>query len=375
MKKSSGKFDCFKQKKTEKESPTLQERTIINLQMSSTTNKRKISAAPRKSAKQLKNLGENVEQSSDNPTIVPLQQPATLQVRHQTRNKALRGKSATDEQQINRVLANISSLDPALVNSSSSAPIVVSRNSPHEIGTTSRKRKNSEPSVGPSVASVVSGNVSASRGFSDESESPSESANKKRFCKSDLQLCLRSTDIIENEHVSRQVLDEKNLGQPLTARFDGKKFIDNTTGQEYRSISSWVKRRMVDLGVLKASSNISGWNYAVVHRDGQVTTPRALAKADKLQRAALQRPHNNSGSASNGNSFGSSSSASSGASIGASITARVSNIGSEMPSFLLSSEQTLPAKQIFKTSLTKTDIKTQLEQARAQVVALERQLI
>lgn len=134
------------------------------------------------------------------------------------------------------------------------------------------------------------------------------SPNSKRCCKSDLKRCLRVGDWIENIRVNRKILEERNGNQKLLAQFDGENFIDYQTEEHYRSISDWVKRRMVDLGALSPKSNISGWDYAVVHREEAnqkwtTTTLRLLVEQTKqkmeMMRSNMKEQRSSGGGSSN----------------------------------------------------------------------------
>ena len=124
----------------------------------------------------------------------------------------------------------------------------------------------------------------------DEDELATSSS--KRCCKSDLKKCLRAGDIIENNRVPEHILKANNDGKKLLAMFDGQNFIDLQTEKSYRSVTNWVKDRMLSLGKISTTSNISGWDYAIVHRDNRTTTLRLLVeetkqKADQM-RAAMK---------------------------------------------------------------------------------------
>lgn len=128
----------------------------------------------------------------------------------------------------------------------------------------------------------------------DESNDDEELAtpSSKRCCKSDLKKCLRAGDIIENNRVPEHILKTYNDGKRLLAVFDGQNFVDLQTEKSYRSVTNWVKDRMLSLNKISTTSNISGWDYAIVHRDGYTTTLRLLVeetkqKADQM-RAAMK---------------------------------------------------------------------------------------
>ncbi len=118
--------------------------------------------------------------------------------------------------------------------------------------------------------------------------------SSKRCCKSDLKRCLRAGDLIENSRVPEHILKQRNGGKKLLAQFDGQNFIDMQTEKSYRSITNWIKERMMDMGKISTTSNISGWDYAIVHRDGRTTTLRLLVeetkqKADQMRVAMKEQ--------------------------------------------------------------------------------------
>lgn len=154
--------------------------------------------------------------------------------------------------------------------------------------TTKRKRKNLLPTPTSGLtATQITDDGDAAEGDGDDKDSATP-PSAKRCCKSDLKRCLRVGDWIENIRIPRRILEEKNGGKKLLAQFDGQNFVDYQTEKEYRSISDWIKQRMLDLGAISESSNISGWDYAVVHRDGRTTTLRLLVEETK-QKMELMR--------------------------------------------------------------------------------------
>lgn len=146
-----------------------------------------------------------------------------------------------------------------------------------------RKRKNLLPT--PTSGLTATQIESAEQGGDGGELTP---LSGKRCCKSDLKRCLRVGDWIENIRVPRHILETRNGGKKLLAQFDGQNFIDYQTEKHYRSISDWIKQRMLDLGAISETSNISGWDYAVVHRDGRTTTLRLLVEETK-QKMELMR--------------------------------------------------------------------------------------
>lgn len=115
----------------------------------------------------------------------------------------------------------------------------------------------------------------------DDAADASTPTSGKRCCKSDLKRCLRVGDWIENIRIPQHILKARNDGKKLLAQFDGQNFIDYQTEKKYRSISDWIKQRMIDLNAISETSNISGWDYAVVHREGRTTTLRLLVEETK----------------------------------------------------------------------------------------------
>ena len=156
------------------------------------------------------------------------------------------------------------------------------------IGTGKNKRKRVLPSPTSGLTATQTDGNKSSEEEDDELLTPSS----KRCCKSDLKRCLRAGDLIENSRVPEHILKARNGGKKLLAQFDGQNFIDMQTEKSYRSITNWVKDRMLDLGKISTTSNISGWDYAIVHREGRTTTLRLLVeetkqKADQM-RAAMK---------------------------------------------------------------------------------------
>jgi len=116
-----------------------------------------------------------------------------------------------------------------------------------------------------------------------------KSSKTKRCCKRDLKLCLHVGDLIENIRVDPDTLREKNGNQRLLAEFDGENFIDCYTNESFRSISDWVKKRMVSMVIISPKSNISGWDYTVVHRDGTKVALRLLVENTKKKMERMRQ--------------------------------------------------------------------------------------
>lgn len=106
------------------------------------------------------------------------------------------------------------------------------------------------------------------------------SPGTKRCCKKDLKRCLRVGEILEVTRVDQHYLDEYNNGEKIRARFTGQNFFDLSKNTKYRSLSQWVKKRLVDVGALGVNSNISGWDFVAVERDGRKQALRMLVDND-----------------------------------------------------------------------------------------------
>lgn len=264
-------------------------------------------------------LDDSVEQSSDNRILVPAKNEK-LQMRKQTLNvadsdkitastgrlgvfglaaeranieaaRAELAKSAANRQRAAvhsrpQTLSSIAKTIAAGKEVQSDAAQEAARQVSHK-----RKRKNLAPTP---TSGITATKVTTSADAPRQSNSAVASSKNKRCCKSDLQRCLRIGDWIEISRVSEDKLAEKNGGNRLLAQFDGQNFIDHQTETKYRSLSSWVKRRMVDLGLLSPSSNISGWDYVVMHReeaDGTVSTKslRVLVEQTKQKMQMMRR--------------------------------------------------------------------------------------
>lgn len=118
------------------------------------------------------------------------------------------------------------------------------------------------------------------------SGSQDESPPNKRACKRDLRQHLRVNELVFVPHVDQALLDKYNGGQPICARFTGDRFFDTYQQKHYRSLSSWVKQRLVDVRSLSPSSNISGWDRAAVRRDGRKVALRMLIDNESDEAAA-----------------------------------------------------------------------------------------
>lgn len=111
---------------------------------------------------------------------------------------------------------------------------------------------------------------------SHEASTPSPST--KRCCKKDLQRCVRVGEILEVTRVEQHYLDAFNQGEKISGRFTGSDIFDLTQNITYRSLSKWVKKRLVDVGALGHKSNISGWDFVAVERDGRKQSLRMLVE-------------------------------------------------------------------------------------------------
>lgn len=122
----------------------------------------------------------------------------------------------------------------------------------------------------------------SSSGSSSNSGSPSppDASGNKRACKRDLRAHLRINETVYVPHVDQALLDKYNGGEPIAARFTGDRFFDLSQQRSYRSLSSWVKQRLVDVRSLSPSSNISGWDRAAVRRKGRKVALRMLIDDD-----------------------------------------------------------------------------------------------
>lgn len=134
----------------------------------------------------------------------------------------------------------------------------------------------------PSPVVAVSGSAGKqSKAQASSSPSPSPDAlGNKRACKRDLRAHLRVNETVYVPHVDQALLDKYNGGEPISARFTGDRFFDLSQQRSYRSLSSWVKQRLVDVRSLSPSSNISGWDRAAVRRKGRKVALRMLIDDD-----------------------------------------------------------------------------------------------
>lgn len=98
----------------------------------------------------------------------------------------------------------------------------------------------------------------------------------KRCCKNDLKQCLRVGEMLVINRVEQHFLDKYNNGEKIRSRFTGNDFYDLSTHTPYRSLSKWVKKRLVDVGALGIKSNISGWDFVSVERDGKKQSLRMI---------------------------------------------------------------------------------------------------
>lgn len=110
------------------------------------------------------------------------------------------------------------------------------------------------------------------------STSPS-SCGTKRCCKQDLKRCLRIGETVEIIRVEQHLLDRYNQGRKIRAQFTGNELYDLDQNRSYRSLSRWVKQRMVDVCALSPTSNISGWDFVSVIRDGTKSSLRVLIES------------------------------------------------------------------------------------------------
>lgn len=106
------------------------------------------------------------------------------------------------------------------------------------------------------------------------------SPGTKHYCKRDLKRTLRVGEIVEVTRVDQHYLDAHNNGERIQSRFTGEDFYDLHTNMTYRSVSEWVKKRMVDVGALGHKSNISGYDYCAVERDGRKQALRMIVDSD-----------------------------------------------------------------------------------------------
>lgn len=104
------------------------------------------------------------------------------------------------------------------------------------------------------------------------------SPSTKRCCKQDLKRCLKVGEILEVTRVEQHYLDAFNQGEKIRGRFTGNDIFDLTQNIPYRSLSKWVKKRLVDVGALGHKSNISGWDFVAVERDGRKQSLRMLVE-------------------------------------------------------------------------------------------------
>ena len=139
-------------------------------------------------------------------------------------------------------------------------------------GEPARKRARSGAKASPRSSGPCSADVS------DASPSPSLSSTR-RCCKADLTRNLAENELLELLRVDQCVLDEHNGGVPIRAHFANNQLIDVDTQKAYRSVSKWVKERLIDVGALSPKSNISGWDWVAVNRNGVLTSLRLLGGA------------------------------------------------------------------------------------------------
>ena len=107
------------------------------------------------------------------------------------------------------------------------------------------------------------------------------SPGTKRCCKKDLQRVLQIGEILELTRAEQHYLNEYNNGEKIRARFTGNGFYDLSKNMTYRSLSQWVKKRLVDVGALGVNSNISGWDFVAVKRGGKNVALRILIDSEE----------------------------------------------------------------------------------------------
>lgn len=263
-------------------------RTLSSQEKGATTRQQSTKIAAKKTTDKTPTNVENVESdapSSDNRLQTPGK--ALLSVRKQTALPAIESNG----------VAIVSDFAPN-VTSDSISTITENIKNCHNDTKLSRSLLPQEDSLKSKAIKHVlptptSGLTATKNSDSDNDDADDTmSSSSKRCCKSDLKRCLRAGDIIENSRVPENILKAHNGGKKLLAQFDGQNFIDLQTEKSYRSVTNWVKDRMMELGKLSKSSNISGWDYAIVHREGRTTTLRLLVeetkqKADQM-RAAMK---------------------------------------------------------------------------------------
>ena len=237
---------------------------------------------------------KNVEQGSDNKLQVP-SKDQKLTIRKQTPLALANVQAFASESEQRRIQSVRDKLTAVAANgnpNSIEATIAVGQavengEEQFPIGSSTTERKMNKRKRQNLMPTPQSGRTATQQSpGSAGGETP-----RKRCCKSDLKRCLRIGDILENDRVDEGILRERNNGNKLLARFDGESFIDCDNGRKYNSLTSWVKDRMIELGVLSANSNISGWNYAVVKRTEngyeQTIAVRQLVEETKKKMQAL----------------------------------------------------------------------------------------